>query len=170
MIIFFLVLMDCRSAVAQEVIVWDSAVRLTWADFRGKVDANSSYSASTVSGIVYRFNLSGDGYSDSIMAVFYRGESWVRIQNAEGLVHEQGHFDITEIFARKLRKRLQEFVPRRGSLGRQLKQVYEEVERDRDAMENLYDKETKHSADSEQQAYWNEKIARALKELEEYGN
>src|SRR5579871_6965376 len=104
-------------AYSQETIAWDSATRLTWADFRGKADNNSSFSASTASGIVYKFSMDGEGYSDSITAVFYPNESWVRIRDDKYLIHEQGHFDITEIFARKLRKRLLEFVPKRGSLG-----------------------------------------------------
>ena len=157
-----------HGAFPQEFLVWDPAAKLTWGDFQGKVDPNSPFSASTVSGIVYKFRLSGDGYSDSITAVFYRRESWVRIPRDGALLHEQGHFDITEIFARRLRKRLQSFIPKRGSLGRQLKKLYDEVEAERVAMENLYDMETKHSADGERQAEWSERIRKELKELEEF--
>jgi len=160
----------CEKAVSQDVLVWDSATKLTWGDFRGKVDSNSPFSASTVSGIVYKFRLSGDGYSDSIAVVFYRSESWVRVRTDAALVHEQGHFDITEIFARKLRKRLQTFIPGRGSLGKQLKQLYDEVEGERVAIENLYDSETKHSADAKRQANWNERIREELKALEEFAD
>jgi len=159
-----------QGAFSQEILVWDSAVKLTWGDFQGKVDSSSPYSASTVSGIVYKFRFSGDGYSDSIKAVFYRKESWVRVPKDGALFHEQGHFDITEIFARKLRKRLQSFVPKRGSLGQQLKKLYDEVEAERVAMENLYDTETKHSADGERQAEWNERIRKELKELEAFAD
>lgn len=154
---------------SQETIAWDSATKLTWADFRGRVDNSSPFSASTASGIVYKFRIDGEGYNDSITAVFYKTESWVRIRDEKDLIHEQGHFDITEIFARKLRKRLREFVPKRGSLGKQLKQVYDDVEREREATENLYDAETRHSADADRQAYWLGRIRDQLKELEEYG-
>ncbi len=87
---------------------------------------------------------------------------------AGALIHEQGHFDITEIFARKLRKRVQEFVPKRGDLGHQLRLLYDETESERDAMENLYDKETKHSIDAVRQAYWNGRIQKELKDLEKF--
>jgi hypothetical protein len=159
----------CERAISQDTIVWDSATMLTWGDFLGKVDSSSPYSASTVSGIVYKFRLSSEGYSDSITAVFYRSESWVSVQkDAAALVHEQGHFDITEIYARTLRKRLREFVPGRGSLGKQLKQLYDAVEVERVATETLYDTETEHSADRKQQANWNERIREELKALEEF--
>ncbi len=168
--LFFIVLLASARTYSQDIVVWDSVVRLTWRDFKGEVDSSSLYSASTASGIIYKFRLDGDGYNDSIVAVFYTAESWVHIKSDKGLVHEQGHFDITEIFARKLRKRLREFIPKRGSIGQQLKQLYDDVERDRAATENLYDTETKHSADAERQAYWLGKIRDQLKELEEYGN
>ena len=168
MVFLFIGFFICERAASQDVLAWDSATKLTWGDFKGKVDTNSPYSASTVSGIVYIFHLSADGYSDSIAVVFYRSESWVRVQTDAALIHEQGHFDITEIFARTLRKRLQEFVPGRGSLGKQLKQLYDKVEEERVAMETLYDTETEHSADRKQQANWNERIREELKALEEF--
>jgi hypothetical protein len=170
MVILPAVLLVCGGAFSQEVIVWDSAAKLTWGDFQGKIDPSSPYSASTVSGIVYTFHLSGDGYSDSITAVFYRSESWVRLPKDYALIHEQGHFDITEIFARKLRKRLQAFIPKRGSLGQQLKRLYGEVEAERVTMESLYDTETKHSVNHERQAEWNERIRKELRELEEFAD
>jgi hypothetical protein len=170
MVILLAVLQVFDWTDAQEVIVWDSAAKLTWGDFQGKIDSASPYSASTVSGIAYKFRLAGDGYSDSIKAVFYKGESWVRLPKDYALIHEQGHFDITEIFARRLRKRLQAFVPKRGSLGQQLKRLYDEIEGGRVAMENLYDAETKHSADRERQVEWNEWIRKELKALEEFAN
>ncbi len=170
-IVFFLaVFFIGRGAYSQEVLAWDSAEKLTWEDFQGKVDSSSPYSALTVSSIIYRFRITGDGYSDSIRAVFYRGESWVRIPKDGALAHEQGHFDITEIFARRLRQRLQSFIPKRGSLGRQLKKLYDEVEAERVAMESLYDMETKHSAEGERQAEWLERIRKELKALEEFAN
>ena len=153
---------------SQDVIAWDSATKLTWADFAGKADRNSPYNAVTISGILFKINPGSDGYSDSIIAVFYRFESWVKDRAAGALIHEQGHFDITEIFARKLRKRVQEFVPKRGDLGHQLRLLYDETESERDAMENLYDKETKHSIDAVRQAYWNGRIQKELKDLEKF--
>jgi hypothetical protein len=107
------------------------------------------YNAVTISGILFKINPNSDGYSDSIIAVFYRAESWVKGRSESALIHEQGHFDISEIFARKLRN---------------------EAESERDAMENLYDKDTKHSIDAVRQAYWNGRIGRELKALEEFAN
>jgi hypothetical protein len=143
------VLFASGRSFSQDVIAWDSATKLTWADFAGTADRSSPYNAVTISGILFKINPNSDGYSDSIIAVFYRAESWVKGRSESALIHEQGHFDISEIFARKLRN---------------------EAESERDAMENLYDKDTKHSIDAVRQAYWNGRIGRELKALEEFAN
>jgi hypothetical protein len=139
-------------------------------DFAGTADRSSPYNAVTISGILFKINPNSDGYSDSIIAVFYRAESWVKGRSESALIHEQGHFDISEIFARKLRKRLQEFVPKRGDLGHQLRSLYDEAESERDAMENLYDKETRHSVDVMGQERWNVRIRNELKELDKFAD
>jgi hypothetical protein len=169
-VIYLLALSVSGKSFSQDVIAWDSAIKLTWADFAGKADLGSPYNAATISGILYKIYPRSDGYSDSIIAVFYTSESWVKDRTESALIHEQGHFDITEIFARKLRKRLQEFVPRRGDLNHQLNLLYDEMERERDAMENLYDQETGHSADPVRQARWNVRIRNELRALEEFAN
>lgn len=170
MVIFLVAWFISGRAVSQDVIVWDSATKLSWADFSGKADPKSPWNAVTASGIRYKLNLSGDGLMDSVTAVFYRSESWVKGPTEYALMHEQGHFDISEIFARKLRKRIEEFVPGRGDLAHQLRLVYDEIEREREAREDLYDRETGHSADAARQAEWNVSIRRELKELEKFAD
>jgi hypothetical protein len=168
LVIFLAALFFSGELRSQDIIVWDSTVKLTWADFAGKADPKSSFDAATVSGIRYKLNLSGEGLTDSVAAVFYKAESWVRRRTEGALIHEQGHFNITEIFARKLRKRIEEFVPRRGDLAHQLNLLYDEIESEREVMESLYDRETRHSADARRQAYWNARIQKELKELEKF--
>jgi hypothetical protein len=107
-VLFLLALSVSGRSFSQDVIAWDSATKLTWADFAGTADRSSPYNAVTISGILFKINPNSDGYSDSIIAVFYRAESWVKGRSESALIHEQGHFDISEIFARKLRKRLRE--------------------------------------------------------------
>jgi hypothetical protein len=166
-VLFVICLAVAGRLFGQEVIVWDSASKLTWADFRGKADEKSPYVAVTASGIRYRLMIGSQGLTDSVVAEFYPEESWKKGGSESQLMHEQGHFDITEVFARKLRKRIQEYVPKRGSLAKQLNLVYEEVEKERELEEELYDKETSHSTNAGRQAEWNARILRELKELAE---
>ena len=168
-VIFLAALLVSGDLFSQDTIVWSAGTKLGWEDFVGKADAASPFVAVSVSGIQYKLRFGGNGMSDSVFVVFYRTESWVKTRTAGELVHEQGHFDITEVYARKMRKRLQDFVPRQGSLELQLGMLYDEVERERDAEENRYDRETKHGGDAGRQAVWNKKILDDLDELEEFG-
>jgi predicted secreted Zn-dependent protease len=156
-------------AFPQDIIVWSGDTKLTWADFTGKADSGSPFVAVTVSGIQYKFRSDSRGMSDSVFAVFYKAESWVKGSTATTLAHEQGHFDITEVYARRMRKRLEEFVPRRGSLARQLESLYEEVERERDVEEDLYDRQTGHGSFAVRQTEWAARIQKELKEMEGFG-
>lgn len=169
-LLLILALADVSSrSFSQDSTVWNAGAKLTWADFKGKVDSGSTFIAVTVSGIQYKLRFDSRGLSDSVFAVFYKAESWVKAPTERALIHEQGHFDITEVYARRLRKRLEEFVPKRGSLGHQLELLYDEVEAAREAEERLYDQQTGHGSDAVRQAEWEVRILKELRELDEFG-
>ena len=80
------------------------------------------------------------------------------------LVHEQLHFDISELFARKMRKQLSKkhFTKRVKS---EINAIYESILKELSDFQNLYDAETNFSRNKEQQLFWNRKIQEALKEI-----
>jgi Bacterial protein of unknown function (DUF922) len=82
--------------------------------------------------------------------------------------HEQGHFDISEIWARMLDKKLQEMV-RTGTCGESLDEIvknvedlYDEYISDKDEMQEKYDQETKGGRDDEKQTTWSKEISDLL--------
>ena len=91
--------------------------------------------------------------------------------------HEQGHFDISEIWARKLDKKLQEMVRNelcgRGrtekeaeaDLKKDIDNLFETYVEDEDEMQKKYDKETKNGKNNKQQTSWNEKLSDLLKSV-----
>lgn len=85
-----------------------------------------------------------------------------------GLQHEQGHFDITEIYSRKLRKKLSDYTFKKKSLKANFMKFYNGNAALLDAEHDLYDKETDHHRIEEKQKEWDKKIAEQLKELEAY--
>jgi predicted secreted Zn-dependent protease len=77
------------------------------------------------------------------------------------LSHEQLHFDISELFARKMRKIMAE--TRFTSNARaEVKAIYKKVLQDLSAFQSLYDHETNYSRDHQKQLAWNNKIKEAL--------
>ena len=163
-----IILFICIKAFSQDSIAWKPSCKLQWVDFRGTIDKNKPFGAVTSTGIFFRFSIIGSDFRDSVVAMFYKRESWVRISSSEGLIHEQGHFDISEIYARRLRKKLKEYTLRARTLRSDLNIMYYEIEAERNQMEELYDKETNHSRNAERQVFWNGKIQNELKELEMY--
>jgi len=155
------------------VIEWDKDRKLTWDDFKGKVPkSNRGMGAIAATGVYKYYYYSKRKVSIKIVAIFDCNISWNSNNNDyEGLIHEQGHFDIAEIFARRLRKELNSIriMKNDGHIIKIEKIIYNYEEQRKD-YNKLYDKETKHSFHKEKQKEWNERIARELEELEKYKN
>lgn len=151
-------------------IKWKSNQRLSWDDFKGKPDRFTYMDAVTESGIVFNWSCDWSGFHTEVFAMFDPGKSWVKRSSASAylLEHEQAHFDITEIHARKLRKRLSELSNpcRMGSRG--IQSIADKVYKESAAMQNLYDEETYHSKNRKKQAEWLKKISSELKRLERW--
>lgn len=157
----------------KEKIAWDHNRLLSWSDFKAKPEILSSFTANTNSGIGYGWDYSTESgspeFSYTVSCNFYPNLSWVK-KPADPqylLAHEQLHFDISELHARKLNKALSEYEPGR-SVRLDLKQLYNRIESERVAMQKRFDKETQHSEKHEAEMAWRKKIAHQLKILEAY--
>ena len=77
-------------------------------------------------------------------------------------MHEQGHFDITEIYARKLDNALREynFNPKRFKTD--LDEIYKDIMEEKEELQNQYDLETDYSRNKEKQTEWLKKIQKEL--------
>lgn len=164
----FLVLMGFHSEQDYETISWNADKGLSWDDFKGKTPQNSRVAAITASGITYQFSTSGTRdnmeIDFEISAHFYPNKSWYQSEICDDVVlgHEQLHFDISELYARKMRKRLGNTKVTKN-VKAEVKSIYREIIKDLDDFQNTYDDETNFSRNLEQQLIWNAKIAEALK-------
>ena len=160
------------SSTSTDVIYWTSDYKLTWADFEGNPNYKHNYkdiSAITFSGIVDYRGCEEGKIIYKIKAYFEKKNSWVKSigQNDHTLEHEQIHFDITELYARKLRKALSERVFACGE-----EQAFEVFVNDFlkgwQKMQEEYDVETGYSNKHQQQHEWIAKVRAEMKELEAY--
>jgi hypothetical protein len=90
-----------------DTIYWSESDRLVWDDFEGQPRHDyKGVSALTSSGIVHYKGCKNGKINYKVRAYFEKEESWVKEEARTGhhLIHEQIHFDITELYARKLRK------------------------------------------------------------------
>ena len=86
------------------------------------------------------------------------------------LSHEQGHFDLAEVYARKLFRKLSEYRFDANNYRKDLKKIYDDVIKEKEAIQNEYDEETRHSILKAKQAEWLKKIAAMLEETNEYAS
>ena len=156
--------------VQNNLINWEADRKLSWNDFKARPVAHSDNVALTSSNINFKFGYGSSGFTYSITCQFDKTRSWVKIKNDHILAHEQGHFDIAEIHARKLKKALSEYVYRESTVSKDVSKLYEGLMKNHHEMQILYDLQTDHSRKNDQQAIWLKKIASELKELSAYAN
>ena len=178
-ILIFLVMIALQSSVSQDVVrysseqnevEWDKERKLIWEDFKGTPPSISetNAAASTRCG----FDVSAESNSNkeliavTIKNIFYCDKSWVRTDKKNRLdllEHEQAHFDLCEVYARRLRKRVAD-SNFKLDMDNALYEVFDAFKQ----RQKLYDKETNHSRNKEKQIEWLIIIAGELQELDGY--
>jgi hypothetical protein len=154
---------------AQEgsAVVWEPGIRLSWADFRAAPPADKAVAATTASGISYTFTTNGPPGAFTleyeVTAFFYPGKSWYHPELCNPMVlrHEQLHFDITELYARKMRKLLSGRTFS-GNVRAEVRHIFSEINRELSAFQERYDLETDFSRNPEAQLQWNQRVAELL--------
>lgn len=155
----------------QEAINWQNGSELNWKSFKAKAPKSSSYKALSAVGISAGMSLENGNLELTVQSYFEPKESWTKEKESEYLLnHEQMHFNISEIHARRLRKEylnadwtLKNF---KTNFSKLLKQQLAEENK----MQEAYDSETNHSIVNEEQARWDKFVKKELKSLEKYSN
>lgn len=165
---------------------WSAERPLLWEDFRGTppADARARSQAAVVSTRLavrpFQFDIQREatGWVARVPAEglqvtnrMDRERSWslADARTVSLLAHEQGHFDLSEVYRRLLRDRMLDVVGRGATataaqqdLQEQLDTVSSEVNRRHQQAHRLYDTATAHGLDAEGQEEWEERIARWL--------
>ncbi len=157
----------------EERIAWSKDYKLTWNDFKAKAGSGTTYVASTNSGLSFKYGYqvtdsqNAPDFTFEVNSYFYPALSWFKPKhvNRRVLSHEQTHFDITELHARILRKRIAEFNFS-SNIKNELDSLYEAIEVERRAMQSQFDLETDHSTIVDKEAAWEQKIADLLTKYE----
>jgi Bacterial protein of unknown function (DUF922) len=153
-----------------DVLTWSDTRKLSWSDYKANPNPESDAAASTTTSLSIQYKISSNSFTYTIQSLFSKTKSWGRHKSDYILSHEQGHFDIAEIFARKLHKKMSEYSFDRKSYQKDLNKIYQEVVDEKEEMQNEYDEETNHSINKEKQAEWLKKIAKKLEEYADYAS
>jgi len=154
----------------EETIEWKSSRLLTWTDYKANPDPNSDAAASTTTYLGVEYNMDQKGLTWKIQCLFSITRSWGRHKDDFVLKHEQGHFDIAEIYARKLNQRLKDYKFNNTTFKDDLKTIYTTITSEKEAFQDQYDNETDHSRKKEVQVEWLKKITKMLDDLKDYSS
>ena len=139
-------------------IVWTADRKLTWADFKGVPDTKAFPNTLAVTNSGFGFETGFNVFKEGglfVEATFNNYGSWVipKGRNDYVLRHEQIHFDLTEIYSRKLRKTFADakIKPQEGA---RAKQIFDAIFAELNKRQKKYDSETKHGEKERTQKYW----------------
>ena len=155
-----------------EAMPWTLARRLTWNDFKGGAPRDSSAAAETAYTLFYGVRCAGNAFEFRVVAAFRPNDSWVRPSvlkvpgdSARALRHEQTHFDISEVHARRMRRYFAELIAPCRRTPDELAAMAERLVEDERAAQAQYDQETSHSRVPAQQARWDKEVSAQLASL-----
>lgn len=153
---------------AIDQLSWNEFYKLQWDDFQGEPDINSLADAATSVSIKAKPFLLKKRIEYDVVAVFNRRKSWARDKSPSLLAHEQLHFDIAELYARKIRLKIRQ-LNRQGVNDIKVYNtaIHQLLEESNEA-DQQYDIETLHGALSKKQAAWVARVKDELASLRTY--
>lgn len=167
---FLLIGQESTSASAKNVLYWSEDQKLVWTDFDALAERYSEHAAFSVVGFEGRMDFNGKKYQVSIKTYFDKDESWSKAWTALLLMHEQGHFDLAEVHARKLRKQVLEEIQNGRLTTSGFKAFHEAAMEELKKAQSEYDQATTFSMDYREQLKWKEQIEEELHQLSDYAD
>jgi hypothetical protein len=156
-----------------DTIFYNFNHKLKWADFKGKPEENYFAGAVTASGFAFDSQMDFDGrniyLNIGVYTFFSKKDSWKKpqINSDYHLLHEQHHFDITRIGSQKFIAAIRNAHFTKQNYNTLLTSIFDKVYKENTAMQEQYDRETRHSLDVKKQLEWNNKISDEVQKLKE---
>jgi hypothetical protein len=180
-------------AHAQGVIEWSSERRLSRDDFKGRVPSAAQNRSLSWLNVEASWACDGDKLTGTARAFFDPARSWWRaaqgniwegvgeksggvnqthvdvrrsaaLRDVQLLEHEQMHFDLSEIAARRVRSRFEDLADACGDPGatERLQDDLAQIDRDLQDEQRRYDSETNHGLNAAAQDRWTQTIQQQL--------
>ncbi len=154
----------------RDYIVWEENKKLQWNDFES--DSFPGVNISALSAIWLRLEYQVKDKMDWFMVqcIFSKKHSVSRKNRTDYVLsHEQGHFDIGEIYARNIRESITQLSKSVNKTNyRKLDSIYNYWGEKMKAEQIRYDKETDYAIDTLRQSEWMVEIKSRLQKLSRY--
>ena len=167
--VFLVKALSAQNINYQDSINWRNTYQLKGSDFKGVPDTLSNTAALTSTIITYRLYKKDTEYKVVVYCYFLRQASWNLYKNNSTLLkHEQGHFDIAELFARKFRQALKNVNLNSYTINRDIDTILNRILLEKELLDSLYDKETDFCNNIKKQSFWSKKILKEIKDLDNF--
>lgn len=160
---------------SENEISWRKDRKLSWNDFRGPIpgDVEEQTAAATYCGIGFETNTISTTNKElkiNVYNTFYINSSWAKPEEMTNdvLAHEQGHFDLCELYTRKLREHLSTVNVDVSTLKPTLRSVYDRIQAEYKKRQEAYENETAHGVNLPQQRKWEKILERELSASERW--
>lgn len=147
---------------------WNEFYELSWEDFRGKPGENAAGDAGTFVQIKAKPYFVKKKVKYDVYVLFNKDKSWKRDQSPLLLAHEQLHFDLAEVYARKIRKRISELSSKGMNDIKLFNRAIQFLLEESNEADRQYDIETLHGMLEKKQAAWQKKIKAELAALKDF--
>lgn len=139
---------------------------IKWTDFRDKPGAKSRFNAAIFTSLAMEGNpYVSDGQIKmpiEVKVYMLPGSSWVRNQNDYSLNHEQRHFDVTRIVGDRLIASLEALDLNPDNYDAMINDAFFDAYREMNRLQELYDKQTSHGINKDEQNKWNTMLDEGL--------
>ena len=150
------------------ILFWQESHGLTWDEYKGKRPDSTEIGAASYIGFEIYPSLIKDLPSITIRTSFFPYKSWKKYPTDLLLIHEQGHFDLAEVYSRKIRKKFICLQEKDCKDFNKYYEVYDELHVEYKEASSKYDLETNFGRNYENQLQWKRKISSQLIELNDY--
>ncbi len=180
-ILFVILFNECAFSLraqdhVPDTLFWKSDYKLNKEDFKGLPDTSNPYYKDKTAASAVEIAASGYWEKDlpnfKVDVMFIKSQSWYRdsIFYDNVLGHEQLHFDITELFARKIKAKFAQLRDSNCSDIDVYTSMIEGLLDERSAYDEMYDKQTNHGVNYQEQKAWVERVRNELMELQQYSS
>ncbi len=150
-----------------DTIVWRADSLLDKDDFKSR--SKGSAMGFTASGIFLYPSENSGVLVFYVEAIFVKSKSYITKFSDYVLKHEQLHFDVCELYARKLRQKINEIDFKKVKNVQQVIQnAYAKINTEFSREQEKYDKDTEHGLNAAKQQVWADDIQKRIKELDAF--
>lgn len=168
LLVGLLVSATAHSQEKEDLLEWNEFYELSWDDFQAAATPETFGDAGTAVQIKAKPYLVGKEIHYDVKAYFNRKKSWARDRSPSLLSHERLHFDIAELYARKIRKKIRALADQGNNDPAVYNEAIKKLLMESNHEDERYDKETLHGALQERQRIWEKEIRLELKHLERF--